>query len=429
LSARGEAEGSRRINDELNESMNNPFNSWSPQGQPMQPPTRSAALLIDFDNVTLGAHGDLGRELQTLLNNEVFRGKIAVRRAYGDWRRYPNYVVPLTEANIDMIWAPSWGSSKKNTTDLRMAMDAMELCFTRPEMGTFILLTGDSDFSSCVMKLKEYGKYVIGVGMKESASDLIVKNCDEYYSYHALTGLSRASVGEGPPRTRGCWWARRAQDGRRGDSMRVDRLKQVMIELDPGFDEKNAGFGKFSKFVQRAGERGLIRLRRDDAGQFEVIAVEDEGSTGFTSPVAPPREREGGRDRDRDRGRGRSRDRDRGFRGRDRDRPRFAEDGVENGAGTDEPDLDFAQETPPRRGPRRRGGGRRGCRAARRHAGPRRRGAPGPRPWPWPRCSRRPAAAPPRPGAGPGAGDGCRYGSSRRRGSGDRGSGRRSTGR
>jgi len=160
--------------------MNNPY-MRDPQGSyGAQPPTRNAALLIDFDNVTLGAHGDLGRELQQLLNSEVFRGKIAVRRAYGDWRRYPNYVVPLTEANIDMIWAPSWGSAKKNTTDLRMAMDAMELCFTRPEMGTFILLTGDSDFSSCVMKLKEHGKHVIGVGMRESASDLIVKNCDEY---------------------------------------------------------------------------------------------------------------------------------------------------------------------------------------------------------------------------------------------------------
>jgi uncharacterized protein (TIGR00288 family) len=247
LSARGEAEGSRRINDELNESMNNPFNSWSPQGQPMQPPTRSAALLIDFDNVTLGAHGDLGRELQTLLNNEVFRGKIAVRRAYGDWRRYPNYVVPLTEANIDMIWAPSWGSSKKNTTDLRMAMDAMELCFTRPEMGTFILLTGDSDFSSCVMKLKEYGKYVIGVGMKESASDLIVKNCDEYYSYHALTGLRAPTWARVPPRTRGCWWARRAHD---------DHARRLDAGGPPEAGDDRAGPGFRRK------ERGLRQVQQ-----------------------------------------------------------------------------------------------------------------------------------------------------------------------
>ncbi|HYW06151.1 MAG TPA: NYN domain-containing protein, partial [Longimicrobium sp.] len=300
------------------------MNNFSPRGGQnsgggLASSGRSAALLIDFDNVTLGAHGDLGRELQALLNNDVFRGKIAVRRAYGDWRRYPNYVVPLTEANIDMIWAPSWGSSKKNTTDLRMAMDAMELCFTRPDMGTFILLTGDSDFSSCVMKLKEYGKHVIGVGMRESASDLIVKNCDEYYSYHALTGLTRASVGEGPSEDPWVLVARAARKMTdRGDSMRVDRLKQVMIDLDPGFDEKDAGFSKFSKFVQRAGERGLIRLRRDDAGQFEVIAVEDDGAAGsFASPVGPPREeRDRGRERDRDRnarGRGRGRGRDREF--------------------------------------------------------------------------------------------------------------------
>jgi hypothetical protein len=156
--------------------------------------------------------------------------------------------------------------------------------------------------------------------MRESASDLIVKNCDEYYSYHALTGLTRASVGEGPSEDPWVLVARAARKmADRGDSMRVDRLKQVMIDLDPGFDEKDAGFSKFSKFVQRAGERGLIRLRRDDAGQFEVIAVEDDGVAGsFASPVAPPRE-------ERDRGRERDRDRDRNTRGRGRGRGRDRE--------------------------------------------------------------------------------------------------------
>src|SRR5678816_4437626 len=149
----------------------------------------NAALLIDFDNVTMGIRSDLDRELRTLLSSDIIKGKVAVQRAYADWRRYVQYVTPLTAASIDMIMAPAYGSAKKNATDIRLAVDAMELVFTRPEIGTYILLSGDSDFASLVTKLKEYGKYVIGVGIRESSSDLLVMNCDEYYSYNALAGL------------------------------------------------------------------------------------------------------------------------------------------------------------------------------------------------------------------------------------------------
>jgi uncharacterized protein (TIGR00288 family) len=136
----------------------------------------NAALLIDFDNVTMGIRSDLDRELRTLLSSDIIKGKVAVQRAYADWRRYVQYVTPLTAASIDMIMAPAYGSAKKKATDIRLAVDAMELVFTRPEIGTFILLSGDSDFTSLVMKLKEYGKYVIGVGIRESSSDLLVQN-------------------------------------------------------------------------------------------------------------------------------------------------------------------------------------------------------------------------------------------------------------
>src|SRR5262245_56862125 len=153
----------------------------------------NAALLIDFDNVTMGIRSDLGKELRNLLSSDIIKGKVAVQRAYADWRRYPMYIVKLSEASIDLIFAPAYGSSKKNATDIRLAIDALELGFHRPEIGTFILLSGDSDFSSLVIKLKEYGKYVIGVGIRESSSDLLVMNCDEYYSYNALAGLVKAS--------------------------------------------------------------------------------------------------------------------------------------------------------------------------------------------------------------------------------------------
>src|SRR5690349_1997232 len=232
----------------------------------------NAALLIDFDNVTMGIRSDLGKELRSLLSSEIIKGKVAVQRAYADWRRYPQYIVPLSEASIDLIFAPAYGSSKKNATDIRLAIDAIELVFRRPEVGTVILLSGDSDFSSLVIKLKEYGKYVIGVGIKESSSDLLVQNCDEYYSYNALAGLVKNSEEE-PAKKYDPWELVSeaiARMKRNGDVMRSDRLKQVMQELDPSFDEKDLGMAKFSRFVQDAVHRGLISATKLENGQLEI---------------------------------------------------------------------------------------------------------------------------------------------------------------
>jgi uncharacterized protein (TIGR00288 family) len=231
----------------------------------------NAALLIDFDNVTMGVRSDLQLQLKRMLNSEVFKGKISVQRAYADWRRYPQYIVPLSEASIDLIFAPAFGSNKKNATDIRLAIDALELVFTRPEIGTYILLSGDSDFSSLVLKLKEYGKYVIGVGIRESSSDLLIQNCDEYFSYNELTGLLKE--GEVEERRRDPWElvvaaVTRMQQG--DDVMRSDRLKQVMQELDPSFSEKDAGFSKYSKFLQESARRGLLKLSKLDNGQYEI---------------------------------------------------------------------------------------------------------------------------------------------------------------
>ena len=256
----------------------------------------NAALLIDFDNVTMGIRSDLGKELKALLNSEVIRGKVAVQRAYADWRRYPQYIVPLAESSIDLIFAPAYGSAKKNATDLRMAIDAIELVFIRPEIGTFILMTGDSDFSSCVLKLKEYGKYVIGVGMRESSSDLLIQNCDEYYSYHSLSGLTRAGEVEDSKEDPWVLVKRAAQQMEtNGDVMRTDRLKQVMLDLDPAFDEKKIGYSKFSRFVQEAATKGVVRLRKGENGQYELVSGDGDGEG---EPAAPSESRGRGRGRD-----------------------------------------------------------------------------------------------------------------------------------
>ena len=290
----------------------------------------NAALLIDFDNVTMGIRSDLQQQLKNLLGSEVFKGKISVQRAYADWRRYPQYIVPLSEASIDLIFAPAFGSNKKNATDIRLAIDALELVFTRPEIGTFVLLSGDSDFSSLVLKLKEYGKYVIGIGIRESSSDLLIQNCDEYYGYSELTGLLKES--DVVYQRRDPWElvieAVLKMD-QRNDVMRSDRLKQVMQEIDPEFDEKNAGYNRYAKFLQEAQRRGLIDLRKMDNGQYEIglgpnanTPLSDAGDAPTKAapsrsreraparPREPRTEREPRAEREGGRGRGRGRERE-----------------------------------------------------------------------------------------------------------------------
>ena len=295
--------------------MNQPITGKLRGSSSFEPPAHApnAAMLIDFDNVTMGIRSDLQNQLKRLLASDIFKGKVSVQRAYADWRRYPQYIVPLSEASIDLIFAPAFGSNKKNATDIRLAIDATELVFTRPEIGTFILLSGDSDFSSLVLKLKEYGKYVIGVGIRESSSDLLIQNCDEYFSYSELTGFAKEGSVEHP---RHDPWelvveavTQMRQDH---DVMRSDRLKQVMQEIDPNFNEKDAGFSRFSKFVSEASQRGLLRVTKMENGQFEV----DLGNNANVPPAVEsalaaegPEAREAA-DRSR-RSRGRDRERDR----------------------------------------------------------------------------------------------------------------------
>jgi len=274
----------------------------------------------------MGIRSDLQTELKNLLASDIIKGKVSVQRAYADWRRYPQYIVPLAESSIDMIMAPAYGSAKKNATDIRLAIDALELVFVRPEIGTFILLSGDSDFSSLVIKLKEYGKYVIGVGIRESSSDLLVMNCDEYYSYNALAGLVKNNDEEIVKHDPWELVTEAIQRMKRnGDVMRADRLKQVMQQIDSSFDEKDVGKSKFSLFVTEAGKRGLLSLTKLENGQLEVdvphasseaaapgAASSAVGSAESSSPSASVaadseepadrarRSRRGGRGRDRD---------------------------------------------------------------------------------------------------------------------------------
>jgi len=257
----------------------------------------------------MGIRSDLQTELKNLLASDIIKGKVSVQRAYADWRRYPQYIVPLAESSIDMIMAPAYGSAKKNATDIRLAIDALELVFVRPEIGTFILLSGDSDFSSLVIKLKEYGKYVIGVGIRESSSDLLVMNCDEYYSYNSLAGLVKSGEEEVVKHDPWELVTEAVQRMKRnGDVMRADRLKQVMQQMDSSFDEKNVGKSKFSLFVAEAAKKGLLSLTKLENGQFEVDLPHPGAGLPPSQTVPAPepsengevrRSRRGGRGRDR----------------------------------------------------------------------------------------------------------------------------------
>lgn len=306
-----------------------------------------AALLIDFDNVTMGIRSNLGQELRKLLDSDMIRGKVSVQRAYADWRRYPQYIASLSEASIDLIFAPAYGSTKKNATDIRLAIDALEIVFIRPEIGTFILLSGDSDFSSLVLKLKEYGKYVIGVGIQESSSDLLVQNCDEYYSYNTLSGLTNASdmtnIEKHDP-----WELAAKAISRmieRGDVMRSDRFKQVMLELDPSFSERSIGFSKFNRFLTESASRGILDLHKAANGQYEVAIGQRVGeylggaggpavSPAAAAPQAPKKEAEESR--------GRRRGRDDGGRA-----PRAEPRSGRRGRSRETRDEDAPRETPP----------------------------------------------------------------------------------
>jgi uncharacterized LabA/DUF88 family protein len=270
----------------------------------------------------MGIRSDLQTELKNLLASDIIKGKVSVQRAYADWRRYPQYIVPLAESSIDMIMAPAYGSAKKNATDIRLAIDALELVFVRPEIGTYILLSGDSDFSSLVIKLKEYGKYVIGVGIRESSSDLLVMNCDEYYSYNALAGLVKSGEEEVVKHDPWALVTEAVQQMKRnGDVMRADRLKQVMQQIDSSFDEKNVGKAKFSLFIAEAQKRGLVSLNKLENGQLEVDLPKDAAAPAAEPSAAPaaatpsPRAAEDD-DRARRGGKGRGRDRERGERPR-----------------------------------------------------------------------------------------------------------------
>jgi uncharacterized protein (TIGR00288 family) len=254
------------------------------------PDTRSLALFCDFENIALGvreakyAQFDIGKVLERLL----LKGTIVVKKAYCDWDRYKDFKAPMHAAAFELIEIPHLRQSGKNSADIRMVVDALDLCYTKSHVDTFVIISGDSDFSPLVSKLRENAKDVIGVGVKNSSSDLLIANCDEFIFYDDLVredevkrraarkrreARPAAAVKEAAPtedkkqeafdlvlETVVALIAERGE----GEKIWGSMVKQALKRRKPGFNESYYGFRAFSDLLEEAGQRKLLLLERDE---------------------------------------------------------------------------------------------------------------------------------------------------------------------
>ena len=282
------------------------------------PDTASMALFCDFENVALGVRDAQYEkfDIKPVLERLLAKGSIVVKKAYCDWERYKGFKSAMHEANFELIEIPHVRQSGKNSADIRLVVDALDLCYTKSHVDTFVIISGDSDFSPLVSKLRENAKRVIGVGVKQSCSDLLIANCDEFIYYDDLVrernGGRRESREAAPRRTpeeernRGeKLEARKAKAvelaaatfadliADRGDTERIwaSVLKEVIKRRNPGFNETYFGFRSFGNLLEEAANRGLLGFGRDDKSGAYVTRVAprpapiDEGDSAAPAPA------------------------------------------------------------------------------------------------------------------------------------------------
>ena len=248
------------------------------------PETRNMALFCDFENVALGVQDakyekfDINRVLERLL----LKGSIVVKKAYCDWQRYKEFKVGMHGASFELIEIPHVRQSGKNSADIRMVVDALDLCYTKGHVDTFVIISGDSDFSPLVSKLRENAKVVIGVGVKNSTSDLLIANCDEFIFYDDLVREEETKRRAAKKRKEtsatpaGGEKQQEAFDliietlqaliAERGEGERIwgSMIKQALKRRNPGFNESYYGFKAFSDLLEGAEKRKLIALEHDE---------------------------------------------------------------------------------------------------------------------------------------------------------------------
>jgi uncharacterized protein (TIGR00288 family) len=221
------------------------------------------AMFVDFENIALGLRGRVKRVLQRLLE----KGNVIVKRAYADWSRFGSYTKPFHEAGIELIEIPRRGDSGKNSADIRLCVDAMDLCYAKAHVDTFVIVSGDSDFSPLVSKLRENGKRVIGLGLRGSTSNLLVANCDEFIYYETIE-TPVAGAPEGLPKEKAGLLhliadtvAALLREGR--DPIQASLVKDTIKRKNPSFNEEDFGYRSLTDLLDDAEKQKLITLRED----------------------------------------------------------------------------------------------------------------------------------------------------------------------
>jgi uncharacterized protein (TIGR00288 family) len=263
---------------------------------------RSMALFCDFENVALGVRDtkydkfDISKVLERLL----LKGNIVVKKAYCDWDRYKEFKAAMHEASFELIEIPHVRQSGKNSADIRMVVDALDLCYTKSHVDTFVIISGDSDFSPLVSKLRENNKTVIGVGVKNSTSDLLIANCDEFIYYDDLVRETaekakkqrkKMPVAESAAKTTPKAAKQQEEGGKTQEALDLmmetvealfaerseeekiwgSMVKQALKRRKPGFNESYYGFRSFSKLLDEAAERKLLDVEHDEKSGGVII--------------------------------------------------------------------------------------------------------------------------------------------------------------
>ncbi len=263
------------------------------------PETRNMALFCDFENIALGVRDAAYEQfkISKVLERLLLKGNIVVKKAYCDWARYTEYKAAMHEASFELIEIPHVRLTGKNSADIRMVVDALDLCYTKGHVDTFVIISGDSDFSPLVSKLRENNKTVIGVGVRNSTSDLLIANCDEFISYDDLVSPPRTRVnpvtsGTHPKpakkstakatqsiqdKKREAWkMVKETYDAlleERGDEERIwgSMIKQALKRRKPAFSESYYGFRSFGQLLEEAESNGILKLERDEKSGGYVI--------------------------------------------------------------------------------------------------------------------------------------------------------------
>ena len=267
----------------------------------MQIDERKIAVFIDFENVAMGVresrYGNF--DINLVLKRLVEKGKITVKRAYSDWHRYTEFKRAFHQAAIELIDVPQSRYSGKNSADIRMVVDALDLSYQRDHIDTFVLVSGDSDFSPLVSKLREYGRYVIGMGVKQSSSDLLINNCDEFIFYEDLVRPSTENTTlapklDGLPRKKAEalrlvveTFEALQREGK--EVIYGSAIKQTLVRKMPSFNEAYFGYPSFSRLLEDAAENKLLQLTKEQKSGGYIVSLSGEGPAA-EAPVEEPEE-------------------------------------------------------------------------------------------------------------------------------------------